>query len=105
MCPGRHRVENRVGVVRTSLVDVASLSPNTVGACPLFYTSCPVTKSRARHHFTAVLSKLHVRIAPALDDLLAIQVCSVKARDVFELNHGVTKRWRQSFRRANPEPA
>ena len=48
---------------------------------------------------------MHVRIATALDDLLAIQVCSVKACDVFELNHGVTKRWRQSFRRANPSLA
>jgi len=32
-----------------------------------------LTKSNLEHvHFTAVLSKLHVRIATALDDLLAI---------------------------------
>ena len=37
MCRGRHRVENRVGVVRTSLINVASLSPIAVGACPLFF--------------------------------------------------------------------
>ena len=36
MCSGRHRVEDRVGVVRTSLVDVTSLSPIAVGACFLF---------------------------------------------------------------------
>ena len=37
-----------------------------------------VTKSRVRHNFTAVLSILHVRVAPALDNLPALQIRSVK---------------------------
>ena len=82
MCPGRNRVENRmgVGVVRTSLIDVAPLSPIVVGACPPFYGLfvCPVTKPRERHHLTAGLSKLHVRMAPALDDLPYLQISSVE---------------------------
>ena len=37
-----------------------------------------VTTSRARHHHTAVLSKFQVRVEPVLDDLLSLQICSVK---------------------------
>ena len=36
MCPWRHRVENRVGGVRTSLIDVASLSSIAAEQPPLF---------------------------------------------------------------------
>ena len=94
MCRGRHRVENRVGVVRALLNDVASLSPIAVERALFLRIFCLVTKSRPSRHFAALLSKLHVRMAPALDDFPTIQICSVKARDVFELNHGVTMRWR-----------
>ena len=36
-----------------------------------------VTKSRA-HHFAAVLSKLHMRMAPAQDDLRTLLICCAK---------------------------
>ena len=37
MCRGRHRDENRVGVVRTSLIDLASLSPILSKRVPFFH--------------------------------------------------------------------
>ena len=37
-----------------------------------------VTKPRARHHFTAILSKLHMRMAPALVELPNLQIRSVE---------------------------
>ena len=39
---------------------------------------CQVTKSRARHYFTAVLSDFHVRMEPSLGDLQNLQICSAK---------------------------
>ena len=38
---GQNRVENRVGVVRTSLIDLASFSPIAVGECSLFFAPPP----------------------------------------------------------------
>ena len=58
-----------MGVVRALLIDLASLSPIAVGACPLF-AGC---LSGNQIHFTAVLTKLHLRMKYALDDLPALQ--------------------------------
>ena len=89
MCRGRHRVEIRVvevqargGAVRCgvgrgggAMVQILLLSPgNSVCICPVR----AVTKSRARHHFTALLFKLHARKESALDDLPIRQICTVK---------------------------
>ena len=54
---------------------------------------CPVTKSRARLHFTAVLSKLHnERMATALEDFPNFQVRSVEGTRRIEFKRGVNSR-------------
>ena len=91
MCRGRHRAENRVsevqvrGGVGRGGVGWGGVEWGWHGTNVFLYhrKTCmrlsvfAVTKSRARHCFKAVLSKLHVRMAPGIDDLSARQICSV----------------------------
>ena len=93
MCRGRHRVENRVGVVQARGGAGrggagGGYHGTSVAPSPGNYTClCSVTKSRA-HHLTAVLPKFHnVRMAPTLDDFPTLQVLSVHGTCCIRVEH------------------
>ena len=88
MYRGRPLVENRVGEVQArggggggsgrgggvgggQGINVALSPGNFVSVCLCARAD---TKSRARHHFIAVLSKLHVLMEHDLDDLPILQI-------------------------------